>query len=109
MATGMPALTYGLAEVGNKGDFGAAQVMVPLLVGVAAARRVRLRTCLRAPAPLLDLRLFRRATYASASLVNFFLGASVFGSLILMPLYYQQLRHLSTIDTGLLLGPQGSA
>ena len=37
----------------------------------------------------------------------FFLGAALFGALILLPLYYQQLRHESVIDTGLLLGPQG--
>ena len=37
----------------------------------------------------------------------FFLGAALFGAMILLPLYYQQLRHDSVIDTGLLLAPQG--
>jgi MFS family permease len=37
----------------------------------------------------------------------FALGAAVFGAMILMPLYWQNLRHYNVIDTGLLTGPQG--
>ena len=37
----------------------------------------------------------------------FALGAAVFGAMILMPLYWQDLRHYDVIDTGLLTGPQG--
>ncbi len=106
MATGIPALTYGLAEVGATGTFGATQVIVPILIGVALIAAF-VWHCLGAPAPLLDMHLFRRSTYSSAALVTFFLSTAVFGSLVLMPLYYQQARHLNTIDTGLLLGPQG--
>jgi MFS family permease len=62
---------------------------------------------LRTKGPLLDLRLYRRGTYASASLVMFFLGGALFGAIILLPLYFQQVRGVSVIDTGLLLGPQG--
>jgi EmrB/QacA subfamily drug resistance transporter len=106
MATGMPLLTYGLAQVGTKGTFGSADVIVPLILGVLLLVAFVWR-CTNTSSPLLDMRLFRRSTYAAASVVMFFLGAALFGALILMPLYYQQLRHLSTIDTGLLLGPQG--
>jgi MFS family permease len=35
------------------------------------------------------------------------LGAAVFGAMILMPLYWQDLRHYDVIETGLLTGPQG--
>ena len=106
MATGMPALTYGLAEIGITGGFTSPQVVVPLIAGVVLLA-VFIWHALRVPNPLLDLRLFRRRTYASASVVMFFLGGALFGALILLPLYYQQLRHVSVIDTGLLLGPQG--
>ena len=37
----------------------------------------------------------------------FALGAAVFGAMILMPLYWQELRGYNVIDTGLLTGPQG--
>jgi EmrB/QacA subfamily drug resistance transporter len=106
MATGMPLLTYGLAEIGTKGTFDSSSVIGPLVLGVALLVAF-VWHCTRTSDPLLDMRLFRRSTYAAASVVMFFLGASLFGALILMPLYYQQLRGLNTIDTGLLLGPQG--
>jgi len=106
MATGMPLLTYGLAEIGTKGTFDSSDVIVPLIAGVLLLVAF-VWHCARAATPLLDMRLFRRSTYAAASVVMFFLGAALFGALILMPLYYQQLRGLNTIDTGLLLGPQG--
>src|SRR2546429_359522 len=35
------------------------------------------------------------------------LGPALFGAMILVPLYYQEVRHESVIVTGLLTGPQG--
>jgi MFS family permease len=57
--------------------------------------------------PLLDLRLYKRATFASASITMFWLSAALFGAMILLPLYWQGVRHESVVDTGLLTGPQG--
>jgi MFS family permease len=37
----------------------------------------------------------------------FLLGLSLFGAMLLLPLYYQQARGLSALDAGLLLAPQG--
>ena len=62
---------------------------------------------LRIPRPLLDIRLYKNRVFAGASLTTFGLGAALFGAMILVPLYYQSVRHLSVIDTGLLNGPQG--
>ena len=59
------------------------------------------------PHPLLDLRLYRRPTFASASFAMFCLGGALFGSMILLPLYWQEVRHQSVVDTGLLTAPQG--
>ena len=37
----------------------------------------------------------------------FFVGAALFGGMILLPLYWQSVRHESVIVTGLLTAPQG--
>jgi MFS family permease len=37
----------------------------------------------------------------------FCLGAALFGGMILLPLYWQGIRHESVVTTGLLMGPQG--
>jgi EmrB/QacA subfamily drug resistance transporter len=106
MATGLPLLVYGLAEVGTTGSFTATQVVVPILLGLALIAAFVLHA-LRVPRPLLDVRLYRRATYSSASFAMFCLGAALFGGMILLPLYWQGVRHESVLDAGLLMAPQG--
>jgi EmrB/QacA subfamily drug resistance transporter len=106
MITGVPLLTYGLAEIGTTGGFGSLKVILPTLLGLALIGLFGLHA-LRARTPLLNLRLYRRPTYSTASVAMFLLGASLFGSMILMPLYWQEIRHESVIQTGLLVGPQG--
>ena len=59
------------------------------------------------PRPLLDVHLYARKTFSSASITTFCLGAALFGAMILMPLYYQQVRGEDVLVTGLLVGPQG--
>ena len=106
MAGGLPLLTYGLAEIGSTGGLTGAKVIVPGLAGLALIALFVMHA-LRIPNPLLDLRLYRRATFASASFTMFSLGAALFGSMILLPLYWQGIRHESVLDTGLLTAPQG--
>ena len=62
---------------------------------------------LRVERPLLDVRLYANRVFGAASLTTFGLGAALFGAMILVPLYYQEVRHESVILTGLLTGPQG--
>jgi EmrB/QacA subfamily drug resistance transporter len=106
MATGLPLLTYGLVEIGVTGSFTAAKVVVPCLAGIGLVALFVLHA-LRVPKPLLDVRLYRRATFSSASFAMFCLGAALFGGMILLPLYWQDIRLESVVDTGLLTAPQG--
>jgi EmrB/QacA subfamily drug resistance transporter len=106
MATGLPLLTYGLAEIGATGNFGSAKVIIPCLAGLALIAAFAMHA-LRVPRPLLDLRLYRRPTFSSASIAMFCLGAALFGGMILLPLYWQEVRHQSVVHTGLLTAPQG--
>ncbi len=62
---------------------------------------------MRVERPLLDVRLYANRVFGAASLTTFGLGAALFGAMILVPLYYQEVRHESVIVTGLLVGPQG--
>jgi EmrB/QacA subfamily drug resistance transporter len=106
MATGLPLFTYGLAEIGTTGSFTATSVLLPAIAGLALVGAFVLHA-LRIPRPLLDLHLYRRATFASASITMFCLGGALFGGMILMPLYWQQVRFESVVDTGLLTAPMG--
>ncbi|MDE3133384.1 MAG: DHA2 family efflux MFS transporter permease subunit [Acidobacteriota bacterium] len=106
MSTGLVAITYGLAEAGTYGTFNNGHVYIPVLAGLVMVAGFVVRA-LRIEHPLLDLRLYRRWHFSAASIVMFALGAAVFGAMILMPLYWQELRGYSVIETGLLTGPQG--
>ena len=64
---------------------------------------------LRAERPLLDVRLYANRVFAGASLTTFGLGAALFGAMILVPLYYQEVRGQSVIVTGLLTARRESA
>ena len=106
MATGLPLLTYGLAEIGVTGSFTAPKVLIPILASIVLIGAFVLHA-MRVPNPLLNLRLYRRPTFSSASFAMFCLGAALFGGMILLPLYWQGIRHESVLDTGLLTAPQG--
>ena len=106
IATGMPAITYGLAEIGTTGGFSSAKVIVPIVLGIGLVAAFCVHA-LWAERPLLDLRLYAHRTFAAASITTFCLGAALFGAMVLMPLYYQQVRGQSVLDTGLLVGFSG--
>jgi DHA2 family multidrug resistance protein len=61
--------------------------------------------------PVIDLRLFKDYNFSVSSLVIFFAVIVLFSSLLLIPVFLQQVRqpHLSAVDTGLALMPQGIA
>jgi MFS family permease len=100
------ATTYALSEVGSGASFGSPQVVIALIAGAALGLAFSLHA-LRIERPLLDIRLYANRVFAGASFTTFGLAAALFGAMILVPLYYQQVRGESVIDTGLLNAPQG--
>jgi len=97
---------YGLAELGSHSNLTAPTVVWPIAAGLLLSAAF-IWHALRAERPLLDVRLYTNRIFGAASLTTFGLGAALFGAMILVPLYYQEVRHESVIVTGLLTGPQG--
>ena len=60
-------------------------------------------------APLLDLRIFRNRPFTMAASVYFIATMVLISVVFLVPLFLQDVRGLSPIETGLLLMPQGIA
>jgi DHA2 family lincomycin resistance protein-like MFS transporter len=109
-AIGFGTLVYGLSKVGHGGDArleGAISAVVGL-VFVAGFVVVQLRLQ-RVDRPLLDLRPLARPTYRLALLTMAAAFAGLFGSMLILPVYLQNLRHLTTLETGLLMMPGGLA
>ncbi len=106
LSTASTSLVYGLSQAGTHSSLSAPLVVWPTLFALALSG-VFCWHALRVERPLLDIRLYANRVFAAASLTTFGLGAALFGAMILVPLYYQEVRHESVIVTGLLVGPQG--
>src|SRR4051794_15667078 len=106
LSPGLALLIYGLAKSVSSGGFGASAVWGPGVVGAALLVGFVLHG-LRTPHALIDLRLFKNRTFAASSGTLFLMIVSVFGAMLLLPLYLQQVRGESAFASGLLLAPQG--
>jgi EmrB/QacA subfamily drug resistance transporter len=106
LSPGLAILIYGLAKSSSSGGFGSAEVIVPIVVG-AAALAVFVVHGLRTSHALVDLRLFLNKTFSASTVTLALMVISVFGGMLLLPLYLQVVRGETPMDTGLLLAPQG--
>jgi len=95
LAPAVGALTYGLTQAG---PWVVAAGVLLIVAFVVHARR--------ADQPLIDLRLFTRRSFTGATLTLFLLSASLFGSMLLVPLYVQQVLGASALAAGSALVPQ---
>jgi EmrB/QacA subfamily drug resistance transporter len=107
LCPGSAALLYGLSRVDGSTDFTGAQVLIPLLAGLALIGSFIARALTRDTGSLVDVRMLRHRSVASSSTLLFLGGISLFGSMMLLPLYFQQVRGATPLDAGLLLIPQG--
>ena len=108
LSPGLAALFYGLSQVGEQGGFGHPAVLLPAAAGLALTAVFCVRALRPATAgPLIDLRLFRERSFAASTALMFLSGISLFGPMLLLPLYYQQVRGASVVVAGLMLVPQG--
>jgi len=101
------ALIYGISKISSAGGLSSAGTLIPLaggLILMAAYIVYALRT---EHTPLLDLHLFRSRHFMASNIILFFTSMVMNGALLLLPLYYEQVRGESVLTTGLLLIPQG--
>lgn len=61
------------------------------------------------PHPMLNLEIFREPRFAAAAGISFILGAGLFGSTYLVPLFLQTVAGVTPTTSGLLLMPAGLA
>ncbi|MGG5753685.1 MDR family MFS transporter [Zafaria sp. Z1313] len=111
---GFGGLVYGLSKIGGGHDGGAAPGVDP---GAVAALAVAL-LCLagftflqlrlqRGDRALLDLRPFTYRPFTTGLILMVLAMVALFGVIILLPMYLQNVRGLDTLGTGLLLLPGG--
>lgn len=100
---------YGLSLIGVPVEPGGTPFWVPLGIGsfamiVFVLRQLRLQ---RRDGALLDLRTFGSRNFTMSILLMAAMMMSLFGTVILLPIYLQNVLKLTTLQTGLLLLPGG--
>jgi EmrB/QacA subfamily drug resistance transporter len=103
---GLALIVFGLSEVEAHGGIGSPVAWGPILAGIVLVALFALHGW-RTERPLIDVRLFAQRCFRPAALSITLAGAALFGSILVLALYYQVARGESALDTGLLLAPQG--
>lgn len=100
---GFGALLYGFSEAGNKG-WGSVEIETMFAIGIIFIILFVIRE-LRMKAPMLDLEVLKFPTFTLTTVINMVVMLSLYGGMILLPIYLQNLRGFSALDSGLLLLP----
>lgn len=109
LAFGLGMIVEGLSEAGNHQSFNTPTAWLPLVIGVGLlAGYVAHALSDRTQAPIVDLRLFRVRSFSASAAMLLLVGASFFGTMFLLPLYYQQAAGTTVLQAGLLLAPLGA-
>jgi EmrB/QacA subfamily drug resistance transporter len=106
ISPGLASLIFGLTQTETHGGLGAPIAWIPIAGGVLLIAAF-IRHAWFADRPLIDLKLFKNAGFSAASGTTFLLGGALFGTMLVLPLYYQVARGESALTAGLLMAPQG--
>ena len=96
-------MLYGFSEAGNDG-WTSLTVSLSLIIGVIftalfVIREVRMKN------PMLDMSALKYSGFTLTTIINVIVTMSLFGGMILLPIYLQNLRGFTPLDSGLLLLP----
>ncbi|MDT0401043.1 MULTISPECIES: DHA2 family efflux MFS transporter permease subunit [Streptomyces] len=108
LSPGLATFLYGVSSIPEAGTVWAGKVLIPAAIGLVllaafvpwALRRHNIH-------PLIDLRLFLNRDLSIAVIAMSLFAMAFFGASLLFPLYFQQVRGESALDSGVLLAPQG--
>jgi EmrB/QacA subfamily drug resistance transporter len=106
LSPGIAGVMIGLSNVAGTDGFWRPWVLVPLVAGVVLLAAFGVYAA-RKRSPLVDIRLLRHRSLGSASAVLFLSGFALYGAMLLLPLFWQQVRGVDALTAGLMLVPQG--
>ncbi|MDR6719655.1 DHA2 family efflux MFS transporter permease subunit [Paenibacillus sp. 2003] len=99
-------LAYGVSEGGT--SWTSATTLTGVIVG-GVALILFIIVELRHQNPLLELRVFKSSDFSRGIILAWVSQVALFGAMILIPLYLQQIKGYTALETGLILLPQALA
>jgi len=106
LAVGIGALQIVL-DKGQREDWLSTSWILQLAIVSAVALIVLVIWELRTTHPIIDLRIFRVSNFAPGTTLIFTLGIALYGSLVLLPIFLQNLLGYSATQSGLAMSPGG--
>jgi DHA2 family multidrug resistance protein len=106
LALGVGALQI-LLDKGQEDDWFGSHFIVTLIVITVTSLVALVFWELRQKQPIIDIRLFKRLSFATANLMMFILGIMLFSSLVMMPQFLQTLMGYTALSSGLVLSASG--
>ncbi|PEE39206.1 DHA2 family efflux MFS transporter permease subunit [Bacillus pseudomycoides] len=100
---GLGSLLYGFSEAGNN-SWSSAEVVISLIIGVIGLVLFIWRE-MTTDNKMLDLQVFKYPTFTFTLLINAIVTMALFGGMLLLPVYLQNIRGFTPIESGLLLLP----
>ncbi|MGG1519123.1 DHA2 family efflux MFS transporter permease subunit [Paenibacillus oryzisoli] len=100
---GFGGILYGFSDAGSAGWGSTAVVSCLIIGGVSLALFVWRE--LTVEKPLLELRVFKFNMFSLTMIINVIITMSMFSAMILLPIFLQNIRGFSPIESGLLLLP----
>lgn len=106
MSPGLALLLYGVSTIPTTGTFWDTKVLVTMGIGLVLVL-LFVAYSFKPKHPLIDLRLFKDFNLTVSVVTMLLFGIAFFGSLLLVPTYFQVVRGELPLDAGLLMAPQG--
>ncbi len=100
---GFGSLLYGVSNISSKG-WDSPHVYAFLITAVIALT-IFVFYAIRKKNPLLEMRVFKNFNFTYTLIVNIILQIALFGGMLLLPIYLQQIRGFTPLEAGLLLLP----
>ena len=100
---GFGGVLYGFSSAGNKG-WSSPEVYVTIVVGTVVLIFFTIRQ-FNLKHPMLEFRVFRYPMFSLSSAISIVLAMALFSGMLLLPIYVQTIRGISTLESGLLMLP----
>ena len=104
LTAGIASLQYVLERGQTEDWFSSQTIFILTIVSVCSIAAFIIRE-VRDPQPLVDLSVFKSRSFTAGNIIGIVTGFGLFGSSLMMPLYFQNVMGFSAMGTGLALLP----
>ena len=104
LSTGLASLQYVL-ERGEHDDWFSSDTIVILSIVAVVTLTWFIWKTLKDKAPLVDLNVFKFRSFTIGSIIGVIMGFGLFGTALILPLFFQTMLNFTAFDTGMALLP----